>query len=61
LEGTIYAAGAEVQFNGGSDVTIWDVLVLADTVDIGGNTEIAGYEYADGSQVKIGSAAALYE
>ncbi len=38
LNGALYFAGSEVQFNGGSDVEISRIAIVSDTVDFGGNT-----------------------
>ncbi len=40
LDGIIYVAGAQVQFNGGSTALANHVVIIADTVDFGGNTEV---------------------
>ena len=48
LDGMIYAAGAEVQYNGGSDSSLSQVMIVADTVDIGG---LADFDALAGSTI----------
>ncbi|MCZ6606035.1 MAG: pilus assembly protein TadG-related protein [Alphaproteobacteria bacterium] len=61
MNGAIYTPGAHVKFNGGSDVTVWNVIVIADTIDVGGNSTVSGYDFKGGATLTILSYATLVE